>query len=117
MYAGIESIPTEWLEHREQIPNWSQVSDVGLSITHNITHRTSDLRGFRSTWAALFELVCLLEILERNALKGRCYQLDRFQSCCAGKGSPPGAAVPHDSRSTKHYGQRKFCGPAALGWV
>lgn len=22
MYAGIESIPTEWLEHREQIPQW-----------------------------------------------------------------------------------------------
>src|SRR6266566_4666139 len=43
--------------------------------------------------------------------------LERFQSCCARKDSPPGAAVPHDSRSTKHYGQRKFCGPAALGWV
>jgi len=41
---------------------------------------------------------------------------ERFQSCCAGKDSPPGAAVPH-SRSTKHYGQPKFCGPAALGWV
>ena len=22
MYAGVESIPSEWLEHREQIPNW-----------------------------------------------------------------------------------------------
>src|SRR6266700_8190530 len=37
------------------------------------------------------------------------------QSCCAGKDSPPGAAVPHDSRSTKHNEQRKVCGPAALG--
>src|SRR5882724_4488534 len=43
-------------------------------------------------------------------------RLERLQSCCAGKDSPPGAAVPHGSRSTKHYGQRKFCGPAALGW-
>jgi ADP-ribosylglycohydrolase len=22
MYAGVESIPVEWLEHREQIPSW-----------------------------------------------------------------------------------------------
>ena len=27
MYAGVESIPAEWLEHREQIPSWGSGFD------------------------------------------------------------------------------------------
>jgi len=42
---------------------------------------------------------------------------ERFQSCCAGKTHRRGRRCHTDSRSTKHYEQRKFCGPAALGWV